>query len=155
MNVNKDVTEMLIKLFSCHHGHGEMKKQNLGQSWLFVLLPFLFKRNDKYRPKNLGLSWLFLFLILFLRNDKYRPKDQWVQHTPTTYFREIFCSSYKLANYTEIAQSRTSGIFIRDTAYFTVIQWSIRSYFISSEWNILYTPYPVWKCLTHGTVQSL
>ena len=36
------------------------------------------------------------------------------------------------------------------TAYFIVIQWSIRSYSIETQWNI---PYPVWKCLTNGSPQ--
>ena len=39
------------------------------------------------------------------------------------------------------------GIFIRDTAYSIVIQWSIRSDFIESHWNM---PYPVWKYPTKG-----
>ena len=43
----------------------------------------------------------------------------------------------------EVADSRTWGIFIRDTAYFMVIQWSMSLCFIESQWNM----YPVWKCL--------
>ena len=35
---------------------------------------------------------------------------------------------------------------------FIVIQWSVRSYFIESQWNM---PYPVWKCPTYETAQSL
>ena len=50
----------------------------------------------------------------------------------------------------EVAHSHTWGIFIRDTAYFIVIQWSIRSYFIESQWNM---PYPVWKCFSYGSLQ--
>ena len=33
-----------------------------------------------------------------------------------------------------------------------MIQWSIRSYLIESQWNM---PYNVWKYLTYGTAQSL
>ena len=53
-------------------------------------------------------------------------------------------------NVREDAYSRTWGIFIRDTAYFIVIQWSMTLCFIESQWN---EPYPVWKYLTY--VRSL
>ena len=43
----------------------------------------------------------------------------------------------------KVADSCMWDILIRDTAYFIVIHWSIRSYFIESQWNMLY---PVWKC---------
>ena len=50
----------------------------------------------------------------------------------------------KVKNTREDAYSPTGDIFLRDTAsYFIVIQWSIRSYIIESQWNM---PYPVWKC---------
>ena len=42
----------------------------------------------------------------------------------------------------EVVNSRTWGMFIRDTAYFIVIQWSISSYFIESQWNM---PYAVFR----------
>ena len=52
----------------------------------------------------------------------------------------------------EDADSRrpTRGIFIRDTAYFVVIQWSMTLglCFIESQWNM---PYLVWKCLACGS----
>ena len=47
----------------------------------------------------------------------------------------------------EDAYSRTGGIFIRDTVYFIVIQWSMTLCFIESQWHM---PYPVWKCLLYG-----
>ena len=50
----------------------------------------------------------------------------------------------------EVADSRSWGIFIRDTAYFIVIQWSMTLCFIESQWNM---PYPVWKCLKYGSPQ--
>ena len=59
-------------------------------------------------------------------------------------FSETWC--------TKIAQSRTRGIFIWDSAYSIVTQWSIRSYFTKSQCNM---PYPVWKCLMYGTAQSI
>ena len=43
--------------------------------------------------------------------------------------------------------SRTWGIFIRDTAYFIVIQWSTTLCFIESQWNM---PYPVWNASRTG-----
>ena len=46
----------------------------------------------------------------------------------------------KVKNIREDAYSATGDIFLRDTAYFIVIQWSIRSYIIESQWNM---PYPV------------
>ena len=53
----------------------------------------------------------------------------------------------------EIVQFCTWGIFMWDTAYsINVIQWSKRSNFFESQWNV---PYPIWKCLPYGTVQSL
>ena len=56
----------------------------------------------------------------------------------------------KLYHIREVSDSRTWDIFIQDTAYFIVILLSIRSYFIESQWIMLY---PVWKCLTYGLPQ--
>ena len=50
----------------------------------------------------------------------------------------------------EVADSSTWGIFIRDTAYISLIQWSMTLCFIESQWNM---PYLVWKCLTYGSQQ--
>ena len=50
----------------------------------------------------------------------------------------------------EVADSRTWGIFIRESLHFSVNQWSIRPYSIESQWK---TPYPVWKCVTYGSPQ--
>ena len=54
---------------------------------------------------------------------------------------------------TEIAQSCTWGISIRDMAFSIVIQWSIRSFLTESQWNILYSFKK--KCLLYGTAQYL
>ena len=53
----------------------------------------------------------------------------------------------KVKNTRENAYSPTGDIFLRDTAYFIVIQWSIRSYIIESQWNM---PYPVWNTSRTG-----
>ena len=50
----------------------------------------------------------------------------------------------------EVGDSCTWGIFIRDTAYVIVIQWSMTLCFIESKW---YMPHPVWKCLTYWSPQ--
>ena len=42
---------------------------------------------------------------------------------------------WNFAGRREVADSRTWGIFIQDTAYFIVILWNIRSYSIESRWN--------------------
>ena len=52
----------------------------------------------------------------------------------------------------EDAYSHTWGIFIQDTAYFIVIQWSMTLCFIESQWNLLY---PIWKYFTYGSLQPL
>ena len=62
---------------------------------------------------------------------------------------------------TEIAQSRTWGIFIWDTAYIplwfnkvwpsTVTHWSIRSYFIKSQWICV----PLYKNASHTGLRNL
>ena len=63
---------------------------------------------------------------------------------------EIWVESHQqVIDKTEIAQFRTWGIFIRDTAYSIMNQWNIRSYFIKPQLNI---PYSVWKYLTSGTL---
>ena len=98
---------------------------------------------------SLNLSLSFLVFVLFL---------SWSYDVPPFHFVVLFAySSRRLADTTctrEVADSRTWGIFIRDTAYFIVIQWSIRSFFIESQLNTgLNTPYPIWKCLTYGSPQ--
>ena len=65
---------------------------------------------------------------------------------------EVLLVNQTYLKVTEIAQCRTEGNFIRDTAYSIVNQWSIRSFFIEPQWNV---PYPLWKWLTKGTTQSL
>ena len=55
-------------------------------------------------------------------------------------------------NNTETAESCTRDIFIWDTAYFIVIQWSMTLCFNKSQWDMLYL---VWKCLTYGMAQSV
>ena len=47
----------------------------------------------------------------------------------------------------EVADSHTWGIFIRDTAYFVVIPWTMTLCFIESQWNM---PHPVWKCFMYS-----
>ena len=48
-----------------------------------------------------------------------------------------------------LPQSHTWGIFIWDTAYYIVIQWSIK---VILHWNMRY---PVWKCVMPGTAPDL
>ena len=76
-------------------------------------------------------------------------KKEWYSATPP--FPETILKVFwlkiergKVKNIREDAYSPTGDIFLRDTAYFIVIQWSIRSYIIESQWNL---PYPVWKCV--------
>ena len=61
---------------------------------------------------------------------------------------------------TDIAQSFTTGIFIRDTAHFIVIQWSMTLYFMlynifhcdSLKYNLMLRAVSWWwKCLMYGT----
>ena len=50
----------------------------------------------------------------------------------------------------EVADSRSWDIFIRDAAYFIVIQQSMTLCFIKITMN---KPYPVWKCLMYECPQ--
>ena len=68
---------------------------------------------------------------------------------PNPNSKPVWCDGY-INFIREVADSRTWGIFIWDTTYFIAIQWSIRSSFIESQWNM---PYPIWKCLTYGSPQ--
>ena len=52
----------------------------------------------------------------------------------------------------EVANSRKAGIFIRDTAWFIVIQWTITHSSLNHNENM---PYPIWKCLPYGSLQHL
>ena len=110
-----------------------------------VILPqfilwFIFSNNFYLYFVKLALLFNFFYLDYFIFN----------------FTMLSFCFlSRKSAVYVPIIgrlqTRRTWGIFIRNTAYFIVIQRSISSYFIESQWNI---PYPVWKCLWYGSLQA-
>ena len=94
----------------------------------------------------------------FLTIRNMRLKVKWNITIPVN-FVPVYCTFSNCtgqvlytADIKEIPQSLTWGIFIQDTAYLIVIQWSMTLCFIESQRNMLY---PVWKCLTYGIAQSL
>ena len=111
-------------------------------------------------PFLMSPKYMCLFPLPYADTCK---KETSMNATLCAYWAHIHCLKHKHVNcmlpavtkghnwhIREVPDSRTWGIFIRDTAYFIVIQWSIRSYFIESQWNM---PYPVWKCLMYGSLQ--
>ena len=90
---------------------------------------------DKFSQNFMGyfldFSSLSPYLRLRLLEHQKWPSEKWVN--------------------TEIVQSHTWDIFVWDTTYSIVTQWSVRSYLIESRWSMLY---PVQKCLIYKTAQS-
>ena len=167
----------IVYLVKPYHVNIKEKKKKISLSWFIILFASFAWRC----PPQAGITMHSSFSTLFLKTQLYNkfkivclfPCLDILMKTPTkpeltgfnlvADFPTCFLESDSLTETMDVGGAERVGgryisscavLYVRHfhTRLMIVIQWSIRSYFMVSQWIM---PYPVWKCLMYGIAQSL